>query len=1050
MREIFTVVVFLWLISPLILIPVSIHYIKKSKRLEEEVVRRIHSANRINSSPIHLTPPEGTENPGVAPTAPLAPPVPLTPPADVSAAASGTAAPTASIPPAGSSRVYPQPAAATSSVKSVSDKSIGIVMIFGVIFVVLAGLVFASTTWADMNNIVRMVTIFSFSIIFFILSSVAERSLKLERTGTAFYSLGSCFLPITLFAAGYFKVFGEWLSLFGDGKYFLIASAFLIMALVFAKGSADYSSAVFSWSTLFSISFAILSLLRQIFAEIGIFFTAAAVYSLMVIIFSGRVSALSSKKLFGILSRMPVFAALNASLVGVLALMLLRNSPISFSALLIFAACFLFPVFYRRNAYFSAIPFIVFTAAAFVRLTAPADLYEAALPLSCVLLLAAVLSAVKALDRKLCAALFKASLAPAVSVLWICILAVPDRAEMTSILLFAAILSVAGLLIFTLSRDNGTAKTLFSLSLVGVALICTRILFPAGIISALGFSGFVLFLLIAFIIFDRIKLRSIATDSVFVLSLLISGIYTLISLNDFDGKFAAAVPLTLLISAAGALICARRYPSVFSWAAIAAGTGVVLPLNVVLQHYISPEYAKWLFFAAWLLWISVLLAFAVLLSVKKPSSKWRLSLGVFTPCIASLAYLKLFNDYPAYAIMLFLCIYFAVRMIKGEGKGRVRYMICAYLFSISFVWSVSHYHRLSSADIAFQYTIITGFMSVLYYLVSELFLRYAPKSKLAAGLSGISSKCLAIFTAFAMLWYSMFSGYFLPLSILFTASLIICILKRTEAVLVPSLILFFPSAMKFSIEFIGESIAYPVIAGLVVLYMIIGRLLHPRRIAGRGYPDIYALFSLTGIFMLLGGTEKWVWAFLPFTALWLMQFTGRTSYGKGALTLSAAFLVFSWWMQPFINIPDILSLELNLAPLMLFCGALVLIWKKNIRFISNLSFATALFILVVLSLAAMTNNLLIDSIIVAGCAIAILLMSFFIRSRRWIILGITVLSVITLSMARAFWSMFGWWSYLMLAGIILISAGAWNELRKKRAEKSRVISDSSDSFKSES
>ena len=135
-----------------------------------------------------------------------------------------------------------------------------------------------------MNNIVRMIVIFVFAVVFFVTSSVAERRLKLERTGIAFYSLGSCFLPITLFAAGYFKVFGQWFSLFGGGKYLLIAAAFALMSAVFAKGSSDYKSTIFSWSALASASASVASLLRLICGEWTLAFVFVSIYSLMLVL----------------------------------------------------------------------------------------------------------------------------------------------------------------------------------------------------------------------------------------------------------------------------------------------------------------------------------------------------------------------------------------------------------------------------------------------------------------------------------------------------------------------------------------------------------------------------------------------------------------------------------------------------------------------------------------------------------------------------------------------------------------------------------------------
>ena len=63
----------------------------------------------------------------------------------------------------------------------------------------------------------------SFSVLFFGIHSFTERKLKLEQTGRIFYILGSVFLPAAVVAAGLLKVFGHYLSFYGDGRLLLFA-----------------------------------------------------------------------------------------------------------------------------------------------------------------------------------------------------------------------------------------------------------------------------------------------------------------------------------------------------------------------------------------------------------------------------------------------------------------------------------------------------------------------------------------------------------------------------------------------------------------------------------------------------------------------------------------------------------------------------------------------------------------------------------------------------------------------------------------------------------
>ncbi|MFP3340514.1 hypothetical protein R0J91_21220, partial [Micrococcus sp. SIMBA_131] len=54
--------------------------------------------------------------------------------------------------------------------------------------------------------------------VFFGISWLSGHKLRIEKTAFSFLVLGSLFLPIVVFSAGYFQLFGEWLSVSGAGN----------------------------------------------------------------------------------------------------------------------------------------------------------------------------------------------------------------------------------------------------------------------------------------------------------------------------------------------------------------------------------------------------------------------------------------------------------------------------------------------------------------------------------------------------------------------------------------------------------------------------------------------------------------------------------------------------------------------------------------------------------------------------------------------------------------------------------------------------------------
>ena len=86
------------------------------------------------------------------------------------------------------------------TVKQKPFNAMNILLIVGVLFVILAGAVFATTTWLILPPIVRILTVCSFSGVFFVASVVAEKVLKIPKTAVSFFTLASFFLPISVLA----------------------------------------------------------------------------------------------------------------------------------------------------------------------------------------------------------------------------------------------------------------------------------------------------------------------------------------------------------------------------------------------------------------------------------------------------------------------------------------------------------------------------------------------------------------------------------------------------------------------------------------------------------------------------------------------------------------------------------------------------------------------------------------------------------------------------------------------------------------------------------
>ncbi|ERJ11767.1 hypothetical protein [Haloplasma contractile] len=160
----------------------------------------------------------------------------------------------------------------------------------GVLLVLLAGVVFATTSWDAYDNFIKLVFLSSGSVIFFLASIIAEKKLKIEKTGLAFWSLGSLYIPILFLGIGFFGLFGDYLSLQGEGRYLLGFIATLVAAPIYYYSSIKYNDMIFSYVTLTCISL--------LFAFIGLQVYENILFMLLILSSVNAINLLVGKKIY--------------------------------------------------------------------------------------------------------------------------------------------------------------------------------------------------------------------------------------------------------------------------------------------------------------------------------------------------------------------------------------------------------------------------------------------------------------------------------------------------------------------------------------------------------------------------------------------------------------------------------------------------------------------------------------------------------------------------------------------------------------------------------
>ena len=92
----------------------------------------------------------------------------------------------------------------------------------GTVFVLLAGMLFATTSWSIMPGIFKIGLILAVVALFFAGSVFTEKKLKLSAASKTLYILSSLFVFVAVISIAYFELFGSYFSLHNQSRYFVL------------------------------------------------------------------------------------------------------------------------------------------------------------------------------------------------------------------------------------------------------------------------------------------------------------------------------------------------------------------------------------------------------------------------------------------------------------------------------------------------------------------------------------------------------------------------------------------------------------------------------------------------------------------------------------------------------------------------------------------------------------------------------------------------------------------------------------------------------------
>lgn len=1101
--ELFITLLGIWLVAPVPLLILTIIFGCNSKKLKEQI-KQLEKENELLRNKASEVPPTACEqvlsadNEAAAAenTQPEQPDVtetvqpPITEPPKAETPPPCQSAPNAesryNMPYYGSAKnndVSPVPQAAKSTPapaeRAHKVSSINVMLILGALFIIISGLIFATTAWKFLSSGVRAIVIFSFSAVFFAVSSLAERKFKLPKTGVLFYTLGSTFLPITLIAAGYFKVFGEWFSLFGGGRALLLALTFAALSAVCIKGSCDYKSKTFSWCGLISFSAAVCSFIYQ-FTEDSIAVSALAVsiYSFAALFLCDILSKKQSERFDVLISQLNTFAAVNTLILSISGIITTcskeANGIISLIACIIFAAGYLKSSFTEKNGFSGAIPFTVLITFGMFAAFSPDNFKDVTCTVTLISVIPAALSLMGLVPEKLRGALKIISNIGAVIALVFCAAAAlsaePSWLALGAYAILAAEILVLGLM--HKNEANGKAMlNVFPAACVVIALFLSRLIFSYAetpnkpLYTILTFTAFTAVLQVLFIFVFRTKLRTAASDVIFALS---SGIAMFFALAECEYS-AWLVLVSCLVTVGTVLLPAfdTEKPwknTLFSSAAMIWSGFMAFPLSQLMENAV-PQLSLGVSRTIILTSFSIVLAAvsaAVTFLCKNKTTDTAVSVALRLILSSYFIYLAALGNAfisPVFFIITAICLFREIKL-KNNAEFTISNLLCIILAGLA--------AYDANRQFGFEHIILfmCGMAAVIYIIC--LFTHESGGS--FEKISNIVSRYgMLVLTSLALFYLSVDGS---PFSVAYTLMTLLFFLltatafynSRLTVPLIIPFILFYTAAVNSLEEFFisaGFFVTYedhlvnPILtyrnysptaiaaAVMILISIALSYILHRDSVLGkenRKMPDCFAITRFVGVIIYfneaLGDKDEWFSIWL--TAACLLSLCRREQkpvFRRWIYTVVLTAPVIAWIFQPFFELPDVIELELKILPVLIYCAVIRMLWKEKLTVIDNITFGIYAFSYLLLFADALSSGLIADGLIIVITSFILLVFSFIVKKKKWFILSVAVLLTATLFMSRNFWASLAWWVYLLAAGLILIAIGATNELKKQSAAK---------------
>ena len=898
-------------------------------------------------------------------------------------------------------------------------------LVTGVLFIILAGIIFATTTWNHLSDLAKVLLVLAASGLFFGSSRLAVNKLQIEKTGKAFYILGSIFLFVTVLSAGYFEILGPGFSIGGENRLLVLFLGILLADGALCAGMKRFGDGTYASICFTGVTLAVACLIGGMHLSRTGFTAGMAVYGIAIVLLDKRISSVVLRLAPQISSKIvSSFATVNLWGISLLVLGHTDFGLMPGLVTLAMAGIHLYVGQQTKSYYGNLYAAPVFLFISILRIASPAHVDGWFYTGAATLVFMAVIEYSGMISESGRKCLGWAGLVNAV-------------------LLFLAV-NVSSLCKITISLSGVICMGILLLDMTLLALKKESVIYKAiwaalleiflhYIIGYLHMNKYAELLGIILVSGGLLwygtkktyRLKSmqgalictaaIALDTVFLLLWTKMSVWIVpddvagILLNSMQAESALSASIAVLVLTAAVSGWSRKFHTVRSFLPF-----ILVSLTMTVRLFLK---------SAWGITVSaegVMSAILVLMILWDILRKDRLAIGI-------LILGTLYEWYIPFYLVLAGYLFIKSAQKSVEKKRLCRYGGCIYLLGGCFQ---EIYGKVESITACMLVVAVVCLVEYVVFRYSRLEEEKTPFFEIIG-----SVICLLLGISFYM-EQTLAVWYLLPVLVCFGLVYVLCWKKRFHVLnLMTSLIcLGIPAILDFRYH-MSSSQLYGAVLAAVLLTGLLARMKRPvlegskDKIAVADWYHILVIVALVP--MTVHAEPLWRFLYLLLLTAYAIQFV-TVPYLKGISVTAAGFMLcLAFWNQPFVVWPELLSLEIRLIPIVALASVLPLIWGKR-KMVDTVQTVLYTGCLVILAADALRTQNLADALLLEGICLAIFLYAWKKKSRRYLCLSVGFMCGVAVYLTRSFWLSLAWWVYLLAAGIGLLIFAAVNEWRKSK------------------